>query len=162
MAAGGEVDIVPTCCPMHEEGIVMGLALVKEVRVLAAPTGHPFARRATVSVEDPARVIVPQIPRRCRNACDRTGRRAGPRREADRARSVGHDARRDADAGGRGGGGFAVGTRTRCCFTRPDVVHVPFEDAAPVDWDLVRPTDGATARVRAFGEAAFHPVQAPA
>ncbi|WP_030410989.1 LysR family transcriptional regulator [Streptomyces sp. NRRL S-1448] len=158
----GEVDIALTCYPMHEEGIVMGPVLVREARMLAVPTGHPFARRETVSVEDLARVTVLQIPETLPESLRED--RAPRRTPAGRPIALGPSAmtfNETLTLVGAGEGVFAVGAHTRRYFARPDVVYVPFEDAAPVDWGLVWPADGATARVRAFSEAALNLVQAP-
>ncbi|ROQ26251.1 DNA-binding transcriptional LysR family regulator [Streptomyces sp. PanSC19] len=172
----GEVDLALTCFPMDGEGVVMGPVLVREARMLAVPAGHPFARRATVSVEDLARVTVlripealPEPPRR-----DRTPDRA-PDRTPDRTPAGRPIVGRPVVPGpsartfnevltlvGAGEGVFTVGAHARRYFARPDVVYVPFEDAEPVEWGLVWLADGATARVRAFGEAALDLVQAPA
>jgi hypothetical protein len=38
---------------------------------------------------------------------------------------------------------------------RPDVVYVPFSDTQPLRWGLLWRTGNATARVRAFAEAAI-------
>jgi hypothetical protein len=56
---------------------------------------------------------------------------------------------------GAGTGVFVVGAHVRRYYARPDVAYVSLEGTAPVEWGLVWPTDGATARVRAFSEAAL-------
>jgi hypothetical protein len=56
---------------------------------------------------------------------------------------------------GAGKGVFVVGAHVRRYYARPDVAYVCLEATAPVEWGLVWPTDGATARVRAFSEAAL-------
>lgn len=159
----GEVDIALTCHPMHEEGMVVGPVLVREARMLAVPTGHPFARRATVSVEDLARVTVLQIPETLPLSLRED--RAPRRTPAGRPIALGPSAMTFNEAltlVGAGEGTFVVGAHTRRYFARPDVVYVPFDKAAPVDWGLVWPADGATARVRAFSEAALNLSQASA
>ncbi|KPC87679.1 LysR family transcriptional regulator [Streptomyces sp. NRRL WC-3753] len=159
----GEVDLALTCHPMHEEGIVMGPVLVREARMLAVPTGHPFARRATVSVEDLARVTVLQMPETLPESLRQD--RAPRRTPAGRPIALGPSAatfNETLTLVGAGEGVFAVGAHTRRYSVRPDVVYVPFEDAAPVDWGLVWTADGATARARAFSEAALSLVPSPA
>ncbi|KJY41381.1 LysR family transcriptional regulator [Streptomyces sp. NRRL B-1568] len=156
----GEVDIALTVHPMHEEGIATGPVLVREARMLAVPTGHPFARRATVSVEDLARVTVLQMPETLPKSLreDRTpsrtpaGRRIAPGPSAMTFNEM-------LTLVGAGEGVFPVGAHARRYFARPDVAYVPFEDAAPVEWGLVWLADGATSRVRAFSEAALGLVQ---
>ena len=55
---------------------------------------------------------------------------------------------------GAGRGVFPVGAHTRRYYARPDVAYVLVRDAPPVEWGLLWPADGATARVLAFGRAA--------
>ncbi|MFH8381383.1 LysR family transcriptional regulator substrate-binding protein [Kitasatospora sp. NPDC018058] len=59
---GGEVDLALTCHPVRADDVVMGPVLVSEARMLAVPTGHPFARREALSVADLARATVLEIP----------------------------------------------------------------------------------------------------
>ncbi|MGV9356630.1 LysR family transcriptional regulator [Streptomyces misionensis] len=160
---GGEVDVALTCHPMREEGVVMGPVLVREARMLAVPAGHPFARRTTVSVEDLARVTVLRIPETLPESLRQD--RAPLRTPAGRPITPGPSAMTFNEMltlVGAGEGVFPVGAHARRYFARPDVVYVPFEDAAPMEWGLVWLADGATARVRAFSEAARGLVQEPA
>ncbi|MDI3420583.1 LysR family transcriptional regulator [Streptomyces luteolus] len=159
----GEVDIALTCHPMQEDGIVMGPVLVREARMLAVPTGHPFARRTTVSMEDLARATVLQLPETLPNSLrdDRTPRQT----PAGRPIALGQSAMTFTEMltlVGAGAGVAAVGAHARRYFARPDVAYVPFTDAAPVEWGLVWLAEGATARVRAFSKAALDLVQDPA
>ncbi|RFU86953.1 LysR family transcriptional regulator [Streptomyces triticagri] len=156
----GEADMALTCLPMREAGIVTGPVLVREARMLAVPVGHPFARRATVSVEDLARVTVLQLPealpRSLREDC------TPPRTPAGRTVTPGPSAmtlNEMLTLVGAGEGVCAVGAHARRYFARPDVAYVPFADAEPVEWGLVRLEGGASARVRAFGEAALSLVE---
>ncbi|MFH8841955.1 LysR family transcriptional regulator [Streptomyces sp. NPDC017868] len=160
---GGEVDIALTCHPMREDGIVMGPVLVREARMLAVPAGHPFAHRATVSLEDLARVPVLQLPETLPDSLrdDRAPRRT----PAGRPIALGPSAMTFTEMltlVGAGEGVAAVGAHARRYFARPDVTYVPFVDAPPVEWGLVWLAEGATARVRAFGKAALDVAQGPA
>ncbi|MFC7648236.1 hypothetical protein ACFQX6_53105 [Streptosporangium lutulentum] len=56
---------------------------------------------------------------------------------------------------GTGQGVFPVGAQVRRYYIRPDVTYVPFSDAPPLEWGLLWRADGATARVRAFNQAAY-------
>ncbi|GHF65755.1 LysR family transcriptional regulator [Streptomyces mashuensis] len=151
----GEADIALTCHPLHEEGIVMGPVLVREARMLAVPAGHPFARRATVTLEDLARVTVLRMPGTLPESPHEDRAPSTPRPSATTFNEV-------LTLVGAGEGVFAVGAHARRYFARPDVVYVPFEDAEPVEWGLVWLANGATARVRAFSEAALELVREPA
>ncbi|MFC7615209.1 hypothetical protein ACFQV2_18545 [Actinokineospora soli] len=55
---------------------------------------------------------------------------------------------------GAGRGAVEVGASARRYYARPDVAYVHVHDAPPVEWALVWRADAATARVRAFAEAA--------
>ncbi|MCG7526188.1 LysR family transcriptional regulator [Streptomyces sp. OfavH-34-F] len=158
----GEADIALTCFPMREEGIVMGPVLVREARMLAVPAGHPFARRAAVSVEDLARVTLLQVPGTLPESLRRDW--APDRTPAGKPITLGPSAmtfNETLTLVGAGEGVFVVGAHARRYFARPDVVYVPFGDAEPAEWGLVWSADGATARTRAFGEAALGLVQTP-
>ncbi|WP_331723706.1 MULTISPECIES: LysR family transcriptional regulator [unclassified Streptomyces] len=156
----GEADIALTCHPMREEGIAMGPVLVREARMLAVPMGHPFARRTTVSVEELARVTVLQMPETLPQSLrdDRSPRRTPSTRPVGLGPSA-TTFNEMLTQVGAGEGVFAVSAHARRYFARPDIVYVPFADAAPVEWGLVWLADGATARIRAFSEAALDVVQ---
>ncbi|MFI6639062.1 LysR family transcriptional regulator [Streptomyces sp. NPDC050504] len=155
----GEVDLALTCHPMSEEGVVTGPVLVREARMLAVPAGHPFARRTTVSAEDLTRVrllapeSVPQSPHD-----GRTQRRASPGGTVAPGPSA-MTFNEILTLVGAGEGVFVVGAHAKRYHARPDVVYVPVADAAPIEWGLVWLADSATARVRAFSEAALSVVQ---
>ncbi|WP_067813940.1 LysR family transcriptional regulator [Actinomadura kijaniata] len=137
------VDVALTTFPVEAPDLTMGPVLVREARVLAVAAGHPFARRATVSVEDLARVTV--LPLLDTPATTPSGRPVvhGPPAATlnELLALVGADQ-----------GVLPVGAQTRRYYARPDVVYVPFEDAPRLEWGLVWRTE--TARVRAFSEAA--------
>ena len=46
-------------------------------------------------------------------------------------------------------------------YARDDIAYVPFDDAPPLEWGLVWRAAGATARVRAFSEAATSVTRSP-
>jgi hypothetical protein len=56
---------------------------------------------------------------------------------------------------GAGEGAFPVGAQARRYYPRPDVVYVPFRDAPLVEWRLLWSSEGATAHVHAFVQAAL-------
>ncbi|MQY14453.1 hypothetical protein SRB5_46200 [Streptomyces sp. RB5] len=152
----GAADLALTCHPMREDGITMGPVLVREARMLAVPTAHPFARRATVSAEDLARVTVLRLPDTLPESLrDDLAPRLTPSGKPITPGPSAATCNETLTLVGAGEGVFTVGAHTRRYFARPDVVYVPFEDAPPVEWGLVWPADGATARVRAFSETAL-------
>ena len=134
----GEVDIALTHHPVDEPGITAGPVLVREARMLAVPSGHPFARRESVSLEDLARVRLLRLPE---NVPDSLQRNCTPRATPS-GRPIEHG---PATATfnemlaliGAGQGAFTVGAQVRRYYARPDVAYVPFSDAPPLEWGLL-------------------------
>ena len=153
----GEVEVLLTCFPPERDGLDAGPVLVTEARMLAVPAGHALADRRFVSVEDLAGVTLLRPP----DALPGSASPAGSRRGA----SVDHRARGRSfqeilTLVGAGRGVFEIGAHARRYYARPDVANVPFRDAPTVQWILMWRADGATARVRAFAEAAQEVVTA--
>ncbi|MFI6153828.1 LysR family transcriptional regulator [Kitasatospora sp. NPDC051170] len=155
----GAVELALTCQSVLGEDVAVGPVLVREARMLAVPAGHPFARRGAVSPAELGGLTVLRLPGTPSAFEDRTptgglgglgpGGPLGP---------LGPEATTFNEAltlVGAGEGVFEVGAHARRYFARPDVAYVTLTDAEPVEWSLVWPADGATARVRAFGEAAL-------
>ncbi|GAA2274348.1 LysR family transcriptional regulator [Nonomuraea roseoviolacea subsp. roseoviolacea] len=151
----GEIDLALGTFPIDEPDIETGPVLVSEARMLAVPAGHPFARRTSLSLEDLARVRLLQLPDTLPAAlrADRTpsvtpsGRPIEPGPSASTFNEL-------LTLVGAGHGVFPVGAHARRYYVRPDVAYVLIDDAPPLRWGLMWRTEGATARVRAFGEAA--------
>ncbi|MFI0405889.1 LysR family transcriptional regulator [Actinomadura sp. 3N508] len=151
----GEIDVALGTFPIDEPGITSGPVLVSEARMLAVPSKHPFARRESVSMEDLARTKLLQfpdpIPESLRN--DHTpqitpaGRPIEPGPSASTLNEM-------LTLVGAGHGVFPVGAQTRRYYARPDVAYVLLDDAPPVRWGLLWRSNSATARVRAFAQAA--------
>lgn len=152
---GGEVDLALATFPVHEPGIATGSVLVSEARFLAVPVGHPFARRDAVSVEDLATVTTLQLPDTLPQSlrADRTPQTtpAGRPISAGQSAATFHEI---LTLVGAGHGVFPVGANARRYYPRPDVAYVHLHDAPPLQWGLLWRADDATARVRAFNEAA--------
>lgn len=111
-----------------ERGIASGPVLVSEARFLAVPVAHPFARRDTLRRAD------------LKGAALLT---ASSLTTPEALTQV-----------GAGTGVLPVGASTRRYHARPDVAYVHIVDAPPVETHLLWRADSATARVRAFAEAA--------
>jgi DNA-binding transcriptional LysR family regulator len=149
----GEVDVVLAGLPLDGPGLVTGPVLVRETRFLAVAAGHPFARRDAVPVADLARVTVlrcalpdPWLDEHAPGAVVRP--RAGLQELLTLA--------------GAGEGVLPVGAHIRRYYPRPDVAYVPLDGAPWLEWGLVWRAGSATARVRAFAEAAAELVREPA
>lgn len=137
--------------PLDGPDLVTSPVLVRETRFLAVAAGHPFARRDAVPVADLARVTVlrcalpdPWLDEHAPGATVRP--RAGLQELLTLA--------------GAGGGVLPVGARIRRYYPRPDVAYVPLDGAPRLEWALV--WRSATARVRAFAQAAADLVREPA
>jgi DNA-binding transcriptional LysR family regulator len=156
----GDVDLA-LAMPVHEPGIVAGPALVSEARFLAVPVGNRFAGRDTISVEDLATVTMLQLPDTLPEslrsdltpAATPTGQPIRPGPSAATFQEI-------LTLVGAGHGVFPVGAHVRRYYARPDVAYVHLHDAPRLEWRLHWRADGATARVRAFGEAAHDFVSA--
>jgi DNA-binding transcriptional LysR family regulator len=157
----GTVDLALATFPVHEPGIVTGPVLVSEARFLAVPIGHPFARRDTLSVEDLAKATMLQLPDALPESlrADRTPKTTpagAPIRPGPSAATF----QELLTLVGAGHGVFPVGANVRRYYVRPDVAYVHLHDAPLLRWGLLWRADNATARVRAFNDAAHDHVTA--
>ncbi|MER7789700.1 LysR family transcriptional regulator [Streptomyces sp. NPDC097640] len=139
--------------PVAEPDLVAGPVLFSEPRALIMPAQHPFARRESVGLEDLARTPlvsvsgdIPQYwidyhyPRQT----------PGGRPIAHGATAVYWMEELSLVAAGRGVSPTAL--RAAQYHSRPGIVFVPFRDAPPIEYGLVWPRNGVTARVRSFIE----------
>lgn len=151
----GEVDVALGTFPVEEPGIATGPVLVSEARMLAVPSGHPFARRESVSLEDLARAPLLQLPGTLPDSLreDRTPRTTPSGRVIERGPSAA-TFNEILTLIGAGHGVFPVGAQAGRYYARPDVAYIPFSDAPPLLWGLLWRADNSTARVRAFVRAA--------
>ena len=154
----GEVELLLTCFSSGRDDLVMGPALVTEARMLAVPSGHPFANRRSVSIEDLAGVNLLRTPDDLPGSRPPGQTPAEPIESAPRAGSF----QEALTLVGAGRGVLPIGAHVRRYYMRPDVTYVVLRDAPPVHWRLMWRVDGATARVRAFAAAAHDLVSAAA
>ncbi|MGW6912213.1 LysR family transcriptional regulator [Kitasatospora sp. NPDC054939] len=137
----------------QEPGIACGPVLVTEPWMLAVPADHPLAHRAGVPVAELARVPVLRLDGHdAAVPVPPQGAAPGPRAATFQEALT---------LVGAGQGVLPVGAHTRRYYVRPDVAYVPLDGAPPLEWALLWPADGATARVRAFAEAAAALVHGP-
>jgi DNA-binding transcriptional LysR family regulator len=151
----GEIDVLAASFPLHEPDLVTGPVLLREPRLLAVASGHPFARLASVSVEDLSRDEVLRAP--CGGLdyweADRVPERTPGGRGVERGQETA-TFQEMLTLIGAGRGVYPVGAHVQQYYARPDVAYVPFRDAPPLEWGLIWRTSGETARVHAFAEAA--------
>ena len=154
----GEVELLLTCFASERDDLVTGPALVTEARMLAVPSGHPFADRRSVSLEDLAGVTVLRTPDHLPGSPPPRSTPGEPIESAPTAGSF----QEALTLVGAGQGVLPIGAHVRRYYMRPDVAYVVLRDAPPVHWHLMWRVDGATARVRAFAAAAHDLVSAAA
>ncbi|KAB2385974.1 LysR family transcriptional regulator [Actinomadura montaniterrae] len=147
----GELDLQLTEFPVAEPDLVTGPVVFSEPRGLMVPARHPFARRATVDVEELARVpmvaMSGAIPQYWLD--HHYPGRTPQGRPIERAATAVYWAEvLSLVATGRGVSSVAL--RAEKYHARPGIVFVPFSDAPPIEYGLVWPRNGRTARVRAF------------
>jgi len=150
----GERDMMLVPVPVREPDMVCGPVLFAEPSVLAVPAGHPFARRASVTLEDFAR--------------DKVLRPAGLPGYMDESLVPARTpAGRPIERGptfatvqemlaliGAGQGVFPVPAHAGTYDVRPDIAYVPIVDGLPRERRLVWRAAAENNRVRAFDEAA--------
>ncbi|WP_426403850.1 LysR family transcriptional regulator [Streptomyces sp. R-07] len=151
----GQVDVQVTELPVDEPDLTVGPLVLSQPRALMVPAGHPFARRASVSLEDLAEATLITV-----------AGEAVPQHWLDH-----HYPRRTPGGAAIAHGpaptywtevlnlvGLGRGVSPACVeaehyYARPDVAWVPFDDAPPVEYGFLWPTTGECARVRAFVDA---------
>ncbi|GAA3231550.1 LysR family transcriptional regulator [Nonomuraea helvata] len=149
----GALDLQLTEFPVAEPDLVAGPVVFSEPRALMVHARHPFARRESLCLEDLARTPlvavsgdVPQYwldhhyPR-----CTPEGRPITHSATAAYWQEV-----QSLVATGRGASPVAL--RAAQYYARPGIVFVPIHDAPPIEYGLIWPVNGGTARVRAFVE----------
>jgi DNA-binding transcriptional LysR family regulator len=147
---GGEVDLLTTLFPVREPDLTVGPTVLTEPLVLAVPARHPFARKASVSLEDLARDTVLRAAWPSTGGDDPRRPFHTPRgRPIERGRSVATLQELLAAVAG-GEGVCPVAAHAADYFARPNIAYVPFRDAPPVSWGLVWRGANETERLRAF------------
>ncbi|MDR8413544.1 LysR family transcriptional regulator [Nonomuraea sp. 3-1Str] len=149
-----QIDVLLVGAPSLEPEVAEGPILFREQPMLAVSSRHPFARRASVSMEDLARDRV----LRPREFTDEVDALVVPRTTPGglpipRGLTFGTIQEMLALIGA-GKGVFVVPAHARRYDSRPDVTYVPIQDGRPFEWRLVWLTSAESARVRAFTQAA--------
>ncbi|ADD42555.1 LysR family transcriptional regulator [Stackebrandtia nassauensis] len=151
----GDTDLALGPVPVHSPDVDSGPVLFSDARMLAVPAAHPLARKESVDAEDLAALPLLQLPDTVdeHTRTDRSSSRT-PGGRPIQPGPVGATFNEMLTLISAGEGAFPVGAQVKKYYVRPDVAYVPFRDAPPVDWGLLWRKDNATARVRAFNEAA--------
>ncbi|WP_271215370.1 LysR family transcriptional regulator [Streptosporangium carneum] len=156
-----EIDVLLAVVqPPRDSGLTASPVLFREDPMLAVSARHPFARRASVSLDDLARdrVLRPRsIPEHIDEAL--VPRRTPNGEPIERGPAFGTVQEMFALVGA-GKGVFPVPTHAARYDARPDVAYVPIPDGSPFEWRLLWRTTAETSRVRAFTQAALDHVAA--
>jgi len=151
-----ELDVLIACLPLTGTDLANGPVLLTEARLLAVPAGHPFARRASVSVEDLAGAELLQAP--CALPDHWRGPGSPRLTPGGLAIPLGRTAATLQEVLALVGAGFGVfpvgahAARGRGAAAE-NVCFVPFHDTPPLEWGTVWRASRANARIRAFAEA---------
>jgi DNA-binding transcriptional LysR family regulator len=147
----GEVDLALTQLPVNEPGLAQGPVAIREPKVLAVSSRHPFARRESVSLEDLAR--------------DRSFRPAGTppqdwlQSHMPTQTPSGHAIERATGVTtfeelltliAAGEGICPVAAHNERYHARPDIRYIPFRDSPPFEFGPVWRTAGETVILAAF------------
>ncbi|MFJ2738141.1 LysR family transcriptional regulator [Streptomyces sp. NPDC087440] len=151
----GDVDLLVVSLPHHEPDMVTGPVLFSEPRVLGVPSGHPLARRDSVSLEDLAAVRMLQVAGAFPDywRADRTPRLtpAGRPVECGPEFETLQEALALIDAGE---GAFVMGAQVTRFYARPGVTYLPLSDAAPLEWAPTWLVTNTAPQILAFNQAA--------
>ncbi|MDJ1131835.1 LysR family transcriptional regulator [Streptomyces iconiensis] len=154
----GDFDVQLVELPAAEDDLDEGPELFAEGRALALPSGHPFAARETVTLEDLADLGgVPLLTGRAELPPDCREQFAPSRTPSGRPIAAGPAVTSLQEAlvlVAAGKGVLLTGAHATTYFTRPGVTYVPLADAPPLGYGLVRRTGHDSAALRAFAHAA--------
>jgi DNA-binding transcriptional LysR family regulator len=151
----GEIDLMLTCFPVCEPDLRTGPVLIREPRMLAVSSAHPFALRVSASVEDLASdtVLRPSV-----GTPDYWDEHCVPRQTPDgkiiQRGQVTETFQEMLALIAAGEGIHPVGAQAARYYARPDVSFIPFRDAPPFEWGLVWHAERETSRLRDFSLAA--------
>ncbi|MEC3952629.1 LysR family transcriptional regulator [Nocardia sp. CDC153] len=144
-----DIDILLVSLPHEEPDMVTGPVLFAESRVLAVAAAHPYAGRASVTMDDLAGIdLLRMTP---------TGNFPNGWRADRGERDTGAQFDTLAEALGLIGanrGAYVFGQQVVCFHSRPDVRYLPILDAPPVEWAPTWLTERDTDVIRGFVDAA--------
>ncbi|MFI7004454.1 LysR family transcriptional regulator [Nocardia sp. NPDC050175] len=147
----GHFDLQLSEFPIDEPDLTVGPVIFAEPRALMVPAQHPFARRDSLSLEDLADVplvsLHGDIPPYWLDFHLPTRTPSGRPIPQGPIASYWTEFPSHVAAGR---GVAPVAFRGRGYHARPGIEFVPFHDAPPIEYGLLWPTNGDSARVSAF------------
>ncbi|WBB61063.1 LysR family transcriptional regulator [Streptomyces sp. WMMC500] len=164
MLRAGEVDLEVTWLPVREPDLTVGPVLAREAHVLMVAEGHPFAGRASVSLEELADCVFPQpvnpVPAYWMQALMPARTPSGRPIPADGPKIATFQ---EAQAVVAAGDAVCVvqGEAARH-FPRPGIAYVPITEQPMGVWGLIWRTAHETPLVRAFVQSAVDTLAAAA
>jgi DNA-binding transcriptional LysR family regulator len=150
-----EIDLLFLMLPLEEPDLLSGPVLVREARMLAVSSRHPFTRRDAVSLDDLSRDKVLGAPLalpeylRLSVVPEQT-----PSGEPIRRGPSFATVQEMLSLVGAGRGMYPVPAHRAQYYARPDVAYLPFVDAPPFEWAFTWRRTTETQRIRAFNQAA--------
>jgi DNA-binding transcriptional LysR family regulator len=144
------VDVLLLAAPASDPGLVQSPVLFTEAPLLAVSARHPFARRASVTVDDLARDKVLR-PRGVPDELDALS--VPPQTPGGRLVERGPEfatVQEMLALVGAGRGVFPVPTHASRYDARPDVAYVPITDGPRFEWRLIWRRAAETQRILAF------------
>ncbi|MGK5673331.1 LysR family transcriptional regulator [Micromonospora sp. URMC 106] len=146
----GELDLQITELPVREPDLSYGAPLLRDQRMLAVPSRHPIARRASVTVEDLTQspVLVPaDAPGYLLDTLVPAQAPSG--RPIARVPTL--TSRQELLTLVSAGQGVAVvGSQAVRFHARADITYVPIEDLPPIEYGPVWPGGAQSSRMRSF------------
>ncbi|MEV4439473.1 LysR family transcriptional regulator [Streptomyces sp. NPDC049577] len=149
----GQVHLQVTERPVDEPDLTLGPVLLSERRVLMVPTRHPFAQRASVSLEDLAESKLLSVA----GSVPQYWLDHHYPRQTPQGRPIPHGQATTywtelLNLVGMGKGVSPASEAAERYHARPGVTWVPFQNAPPIEYGFIWPTSGENARIRAFVE----------
>lgn len=150
-----KLDLQVTERPVEEPDLTLGPVVLRESRMLMVPLGHPFTRRASVSLEDLAEATLLAVA----GAVPQYWLDYHYPRHTPSGLPIAHAPATTywtevLNLVGRGKGVSCASEAAQRYYARPDVEWVPFSDATPIEYGFLWPTGAENARIRAFTDTA--------
>lgn len=159
----GEIDIALLWLPVREPDLTVGPVVRTSPIYLMMSVDHPYARRASVSLEDLAECVVPRsaqlVPEYWEASLNPFHTPSGRPIPRGPAVATWQEVLAVVSAGAAV---VPIQAEASRYYAWPDIAYIPIHDAEPSQWALVWRTAGETTLIRAFAEAAAQEAQAAA